>query len=872
MPDLWPGILFLIFSIVMESFGRFRAVEEALEAFQQFSEFARTKFKAHPDWLEWIKSMEISDPGHFRGPGRLNIDWMESLSRYPSTLQGRIEALKQLKQREILRIGFFDFSLVWNLEKVLKNLSLVADFCLEILLKLAKEGHPPFCSFPFAIISMGKLGGNELNYSSDIDLVFIHNGSDDHHDNANRLGKKIVQLFSFAHGGFYRIDLRLRPEGHSGILVPSLKYCENYYFSLGESWERMALIKARRSAGDSSLAYEFEILRSLFSFPKHLTEEMFEEVIEIKSRIEKEILAEDSRKRNIKLGEGGIREIEFIVQAFQVVYGARFPILQGRSTLETLDCLYECGLIPGKEVEELKRAYVFFRQLENRLQMVADLQTHLIPDNEKAKEAIASSLGLELEQFETLIENYRATVRRLFSSLFPLSNEKKEFIFNLEIFSDPQKAKRDLQSLEGGHSFRTIKSLRRLFPLLEEKLKNMVDPNLCLSRFVQFTDKYGLKSMLFESLASSPKALELLLRLFDSSSFFTEILLFQPELFEDVCRSDGLYTKKTVDAFYSELALIDKDHKTRFRIYRKGELFRIFLRDILGLANLLEIEEEYTALAEAILKRALQLCHARSNAIIGMGRLGGKELGYGSDLDCLFIGNNLSGALELNRFLSEMSPVGILYNFDFRLRPHGEGPIVLDEKVYEDYYRTQALFWEIQALHRARFVCGDEQKAQKFIRFVDELWLDWSNHIPWQEFFALRERIQKERDSHVPPIYRFKTSPGGLLDIELGLQIWLMLRKIREPSLWKGFLWLEKEDPQASHAAQKGYLFLRKVESVLRRERNSPVSVLPVEEQGQAKLAKLLGFKSAKDFMEYYSQVLESNQKLFERLTSQKLP
>ncbi|QSR88950.1 glutamine-synthetase adenylyltransferase [Methylacidiphilum caldifontis] len=856
----------------MERFGRFSTLEEALEDFQQFSEFARTQFKAHPDWLEWIKSRDISDPSYLRGPGKLKIDWLERASHCSSSLQSRIEALKQLKQREILRIGFFDFSSVWNLEKVLKNLSLLADFCLEVLLELAKEDQLSLSSFPFTIISMGKLGGNELNYSSDIDLVFIHNGSEAHHDKANRLGKKIIQLFSLAQGGFYRIDLRLRPEGNSGVLVPSLKYCENYYFSLGESWERMALIKARRSAGDHSLAYEFEILRSLFSFPKHLTEEMFEEVIEIKSRIEKEILAEGSRKRNIKLGEGGIREIEFIVQSFQVVYGARFPTLQGRSTQETLDGLCDCGLIPRKEAEELKVAYTFLRRVENRLQMVADLQTHLLPDNVDKKKAIALSLGLELELFESQVEYHMSNVRRLFSSLFPLSNKKKEFSFNFGIFPDPRKARRDLQSLEEGHSFRTTKSLRRFFPILEEKLSHSVDPNLCLSRFVQFADRYGLKSMLYESLASSPKALELLLGLFDRSSFFTEILLYQPELFEEVCQSDGLYTKKTVDVFYNELDLIDKDYKTRYRIYRKGELFRIFLRDILGLASLLEIEEEYTALAEAILKQVTKHCHAQSNAIIGMGRLGGKELGYGSDLDCLLIGDNLGGALELNRFLSEMLPTGILYNFDFRLRPHGEGPIVLERQRYEEYYRTQAQFWEVQALHRARFVCGNEEEGMKFIRFVDSLWIHWSRQIPWQEFFALREKIQRERDNHVPLINRFKTAPGGLMDIELGSQIWLMLRQIREPSLWKAFLWIEEEDPQTAQKIRSGYLFLRQLESVLRRERNSPVSVIPTEESAKEKLARFLGFNSTKQFMENYVQVLESNREVFETLTSQKLP
>jgi len=858
----------------MENFGRFANKDIALEAFLDFSEFARTQFKAHPEWEEWLKSPEISDPTHYRGLGRLKIDWQE-LANGSLSLQNRIDALKRLKQREILRIGFFDFALVWSLEKVLKALSLLADFSIEIILDLAKA-QLGFPAFPFAILSMGKLGGKELNYSSDIDLLFLHNGSNSHHDMANRLGKKIVQLFSMAYGGFYRIDLRLRPDGNSGILVPSIKYCEYYYSALGESWERMALIKARKSAGDSALAYEFEILRSLFSFPRHITEEMFEEVFEIKSRIEKELLDESSKKRNIKLGEGGIREIEFIAQSFQVVYGARYPILQSRSTLETLEALTTCQLVPKKEMEALKLAYYFFRQVENRLQMVADLQTHLIPENTVQKKALASSLGLELELFEEKLETYRMTVRKLFSSVFPLSKEKGESIFHFEIFPDPQKAYKDIQSLLDSDpikpSARASKSLKRLYPILEETLKKTVDPNLCLSRFVQFAEKYGTKAMLFESFASSSKALELLLRLFDSSSFFTEILLSQPDLFEEICRSDGLYTKKTVEDFFNELAQIEQDHRTKYRLYRKGELFRIFLRDILGIASLIEIEEEYTALAEAILKHACNLCHALSNAIIGVGRFGGGELGYGSDLDCLFIGNNLNGALELNRFLSEMLPSGILYNFDFRLRPHGEGPIVLEEEMYEHYYGSVAMFWEIQALHRARFVCGNEEYGRRFIRFVDDLWADWSRRIPWKEFFELREKIQKERDSFVPVEYRIKTAPGGLMDIELGFQIWLMNKQIREPSMWKAFLLLEKEDEHTARLAREGYVFLRRIESVMRRERNSPISVLPLDDAAKEKLARMLGFDSKAKFMEAYFTTLESNRLVFEKLTSQKLP
>ncbi|MGD9896121.1 MAG: glutamine-synthetase adenylyltransferase [Candidatus Methylacidiphilaceae bacterium] len=838
-------------------FGRFSTFDAALSAFEKFSRVSHARLAVHPEWRDWLSALVAVGAAANRGPGRWELDWRE-LSGAQATPARQLDAVRLLKQREQLRIGFLDFVGLCSWEETVLALSNLADFSLGIVSKIVC-GEMRLNRMPLAVLALGKLGGQELNYSSDIDIVFI--GGDEEGSFADALrtttAQRIASRISDANGvgTLFRVDLRLRPDGNSGALVPSLSECERYYAASGETWERMALIKGRFVAGDPDLGYEFEVLRQQFCFPRHLSEEIFEEIAAMKARIDEEVLFGDRRQRDVKLGPGGIREIEFLAQALQLFYGARQPIVQVRPTCAALRALVAVGLVPRSQADALIDAYGFLRNIEHRLQMVEELQTHLLPNSEEERAQIADSLGLAFSEFEATLQSHRAFVHDLFQQYF---NKKGETTVHvpLEIFASPEEASRNLEALQAKDSLlsapRAARAYRRMAPFLEKALQRAVDPDAVLRRLVSFASRYGARSFLFETLAANPKALELLIKLFDASSFFSEILYAQPELFEEITQSRSLGEKKDRKLYLEELIRLSGDVGVTARLYRRGELLRIFLRDILQLADLREIQQEYTALAEACLELACRTFDCDGLAYVALGRFGGGELAYGSDLDCLCIGSQEETALAVHRFLGETLSTGILFAMDYRLRPHGEGPLALSMEAYESYYRNEAQFWEIQALTRARFVAGDKKIGERFIAMVDRVWGDRSAQRPVDEIVSMRERIEQERHAEISQFRRYKTGAGGLLDIEFGTVLWLMQQGRREPNLWNALDDLRGVAPELAEPFEAGYRFLRHLEAVLRRERNQQQEVLPEDPVASNKLARHLGFFTPEEFVAAY--------------------
>src|SRR5213078_1337622 len=275
----------------------------------------------------------------------------------------------------------------------------------------------------FAILALGKLGGGELNHSSDVDLLFLYSEEGQftpqfsYHEFFNRLGNKILETFSTPHpeGSLFRVDLRLRPEGSAGPLARSLESMENYYAGFGETWERLALIKARGIAGNRELAYEFLRQHQPFIFPKSPTRDVLEEIGSIKRRIERDIVGRENIERDVKLGAGGIREIEFVVQALQLLHGARNAFLQETGTLKVLPVLADLELLSHQEARTLEDAYRFLRSVEHRLQIEAEQQTHTVPENSDALRRLSRSLGFSSAQkFNALLREHMQKVRAIF--------------------------------------------------------------------------------------------------------------------------------------------------------------------------------------------------------------------------------------------------------------------------------------------------------------------------------------------------------------------------------------------------------------------------------------------------------------------------
>ena len=395
----------------------------------------------------------------------------------------------------------------------------------------------------FAILGLGKLGGGELNHSSDVDLLFVYSEEGQltphisYHEFFNRLGNKILNTFSTPDpsGSLFRMDLRLRPEGSAGPLARSLESMENYYAGFGETWERIALIKARGIAGSRELAYDFLRLHQPFIYPKSATPDLLEEIANIKHRIERDVVGTERAERDVKLGRGGIREIEFIAQTLQLIHGARHPFLQEVNMLKALYALRELDLLPHDEVLALDNAYRFLRRVEHRLQIEAEQQTHIVPDDPESLLRLARSLRFSsISDFAAALQNRMGSVRPIFRRIIT-GTPAKPAESNLQIFTDPNRAERSLRDLErGATSFHVAPRTRRIFqklrPMLLDRMAQSADPDAILNQFLRFVEAYGLRSLLFELLVTNPKLLELLVKTFDASRFASELLIRRPQL------------------------------------------------------------------------------------------------------------------------------------------------------------------------------------------------------------------------------------------------------------------------------------------------------------------------------------------------------
>ena len=587
---------------------------------------------------------------------------------------------------------------------------------------------------------MGKLGGRELNHSSDIDVIFLYGEEGQisanltYHEWFNQLGAKIIETFAASDpdGALFRIDLRLRPEGKAGPLARSLESMENYYAGFGETWERLALIKARGVAGSRELAYEFLRQHQPFIFPRSPTRDVLDEIAAIKRRIERDVVGYENMERDVKLGAGGIREIEFVVQALQLLHGARHAFLQETSTLKAMPVLADLELLTREEARALESSYRFLRRVEHRLQIEAEQQTHTIPENGEALRQLSQSLGFSsAKDFSAALRTHTQTVRAVFRRIISeRPTDPKSSVEDLRVFRDEKTAAKSIAGLaKGTGGFhvapRTRQVLRNLRPLLFQSLARAVDPDATLNQFVRFVEAYGLRSMLFELLVVNPKLLELLVKTFDASRYAGDLLIRRPQLLEEITR-DGVLDReapsvtqhlKRLDALEVTPASLDL-----LRVYRQTQLLRIFLRDILGLADLASVFAEHSSLAEACLIFVNRLRGSESDlSIIALGKFGGGEIGYGADLDVVFVGEDVRAAQHLMVAMAQPTAEGSIWTLDARLRPDGEkGSLASSLTAYEAYYQTRAQLWEVQALTRVRPLAGPLQ--HEFVALAQRVW------------------------------------------------------------------------------------------------------------------------------------------------------
>ncbi|PYK35192.1 MAG: hypothetical protein DME58_01845, partial [Verrucomicrobia bacterium] len=627
--EQWPANAIRLAEVVEQ----FPLGETALLHLLAVSSICATRLTRNPEMLLWLAQPEVclASRGHAEMVAELHALAGDSAA------ENNFGALRFWKGREMTRVAVRELAAVAPLEETTGELSQIAEICLRRVFDFwdaelrQRYGSP---KAEFAILALGKLGGGELNHSSDVDLLFLYSEEGQlaphisYHQFFNRLANKILETFSSPHsaGLLFRVDLRLRPEGSAGPLARSLESMENYYAGFGETWERIALTKASGIAGSRELAYDFLRLHQPFIYPKSATPDLLEEIANIKHRVERDVVGPEKLERDVKLGRGGIRDIEFIVQTLQLIHGARNPFLQEPSMLKALRALRELDLLPHDQVLALDNAYRFLRRVEHRLQIEAEQQTHTVPDEPEPLSRLARSLRFSsAREFTAALQNGMASVRPIFQRIISESPAQPAKI-SIEFFTDAKRAEKALTELERGATgfhvaTRTRQIFQRLRPILLDWIAKVADPDATLNQFLRFVEAYGLRSLLFELLVTNPKLLELVVKSLDASRFAGDLLIRQPQLLEDLTRDPAFDEPRSLPENLRRLESLgaSANNLDPIRAYRQRQLLRIILREVVGLATPAAVSAELSDLAEACLVFTATLIGDEQLTIIAFG-------------------------------------------------------------------------------------------------------------------------------------------------------------------------------------------------------------------------------------------------------------
>ncbi|MHB8121481.1 MAG: bifunctional [glutamate--ammonia ligase]-adenylyl-L-tyrosine phosphorylase/[glutamate--ammonia-ligase] adenylyltransferase [Desulfuromonadaceae bacterium] len=865
------------------------------------------------------------------------------------------KALRCFKRREIVRIAARDLNGLAPLEEVMRELADLAAATLQVAyqvcrcclirdhgLPLLKEDASIVREAEMTVIGMGKLGGRELNFSSDIDIIYfyesdkgetagVESGSGGRkgvvslHAFFNKLGEMVSKALSqVTEDGFvFRVDVGLRPEGKSGDMAVSLRSAEIYYESWGQSWERTAMLKARPVAG--SLALGEQLLKTLqpFIYRKYLDYNLIEDMKQMKQKIDASLARSREAEINLKLGRGGIREIEFFIQALQLVYAGKNLKLRERNSLCALDTLLAASLLGEVDHRKLREAYRFLRSVEHRIQVVQERQTHNLPAKEEEMLALSRRSGYlragGVERFRQALEEHRGNVSAIYGALFHTRDEKlaqdvnPQTLFLLDPkadsdlvkdmlaehhFEDVERAYENLTSLRLGPvksnlTERSRRLLQKITPLMIQELFESPDPDLALTHLERFLTVVATRSSYYALLAENRPTIKLLVSLFGMSEFLSKILISHPELLDSLVVRSGLSVIKTKETMQEELGVLleqsdyFEDRLNILRRYRNEEFLRIGLNDIHGKLLQGEVTSQLSLLGEACLTAAFRLAvvelqrfgrpiwqregmAAEANmAIIAMGKLGGGELNYHSDLDIIFVYDHQGDtdgekqisnheyfaklAQKIISILTMQTREGYVYKIDTRLRPSGNaGPLVTSLESFLDYHRKEAQIWERQALTKARVVLGDDKLASQLhdvIRYT--IYGTTIGEEGRQEIHRLRMRMENELAREKDGSYNIKTGRGGMVDVEFAVQ-YLQLREgyrypeLRTPSTLVALKEIRTLGLLPEESAQtflSGYKFLRKLENRLRIIHDYSVNDLSGSRIYLNKLARRLGYE-----------------------------
>jgi glutamate-ammonia-ligase adenylyltransferase len=798
----------------------------------EFSPFLTQLVNRHPDWLEELQAS-----------GRLDKNSPPSADQLAAGIEqhGLNPALRQFRNREMMRLIWRDLNELAPVDEILADLSTLADVCQQAAVifhsrafeeKYGVPRNPDGQAQKLIVIGLGKLGGCELNLSSDIDIIFCYpdRGTCDGRrglDNEQfftRLARQVIRSLSelTADGFCFRVDTRLRPFGDSGPLVSSFAALEQYYQREGRDWERYALIKARPVAGDLASGQQLLDILKPFVYRRYIDFGAIDALRDMHANVREDALRKD-RLDDIKRGPGGIREIEFLVQTFQLLRGGREPSLQTPSIFAAVASLQKLQLLPDETVAEILAAYRFLRKTENRIQALHDQQTHCVPPGEDGLR-VARAMGFkEMAGFQASLDETRNSVQSLFEHCLPQPTEPTDdrnpwHAYWQRARNTTQDENSELAGWKPLADF--VKRLNRLslsqrasrrldqyMPVLLEQIDSLSPGEAVINRVLDLVSAICRRSAYLSLLLHNPGASKRMLELFAASKRVAQAVTRYPALLDELIDpSLGAHPPTRKDLRTGVQRILDGTSDTETTLqdlnyYKQVISLRIAVAVLQSTISAFEAQTTLSQLAESLVQAALELSQHEMEsrhghlpgpglAVIAYGSLGANALGFDSDLDLIFLyqpSTALSDgarpipaeryhtgvARRLLSLLSATTPSGRLYSIDARLRPNGRaGLLVSSVDAFRRYQREEAWVWELQALTRARPVAGSAEVADSFTS-TRQLVLTTARDkaLIRHEIPAMRQRIRAERSNGSP----LKHGHGGLMDIEFVVQLGLLL-------------------------------------------------------------------------------------------------
>lgn len=836
-------------------------MESSINLARTYSLFIDAKLKAQPDWEPWLGEY-CQTP--VNGAVITEIFYEGLGANYKNLSEPEfLEIIRVARQKIMLVLGVRDLAMHAPLDEIMTATTHMAELALEVTAEYyvaqlqatyGKALHPDQEEMKLWVIGMGKLGGRELNVSSDIDLIFVYdsdgqtrggNRSISHHEWFTLLGKKLIKgLTELTAAGFvFRVDMRLRPNGDSGPLVCSLRMLEEYFYVQGREWERYAWIKARlvyplADDDGSGMCVHLSAIVKPFVYRKYLDYGIIDAVRNLHHQIRYEANLRATqfpdRSADIKLGVGGIREIEFLAQMFQLIRGGRETSLQVRPTVKTLQVVKDLGYIVGDQVEQLLCAYEFYRKLEHRLQWWGDAQIHYLPIEESALQRVAQSMGFPSSStFLDQLKSYQVEVAKHFSDAFTLEQQPSQEVFGIDdllgVFNFyPEFKQRYENFLQGARYQLGNESAKQNLQIIFLRISE-IQPNVTEKVLIKFLDLIEVilrRSAYLSLLREYPKVIERVLFLIKESQWGADYLKKHPHLLDEFIQNTSTFQpEQDPEKYWNQwqMQLRNKLHATTqeldsqdlvwniLRDNHHAETFQTLLAD-LGITytshlSVEQVSDRLSTMADIVIQETLSsiwssMCvkqvdlprdvFAAGFGVIAYGKLGGKELGYGSDLDLVFVYDDKKCRVDddliaqflklVRRFISCCTTVtnsGILFEIDTRLRPNGVAGLMLTSlDTFEAYQLQQgsnaAWVWEHQALTRARFCAGSDQVQARFEEIRAKV-----IGLP-RDPQSLRESITQMRlkihEGHPNRSAEFdlKHDAGGMVDIEFMIQ-WMVL-------------------------------------------------------------------------------------------------